>query len=85
MKVMDTDFDDRFDNGESIMPYADLPNAVRPNTTKRERMLSRLADMTDEEVLRRAESDPDCRPLRIDIRIGMVPLRERSSAKAIKG
>ena len=25
MKVMDTDFDDRFDNGESIMPYADLP------------------------------------------------------------
>lgn len=85
MKVMDTDFDDRFDNGESIMPYADLPNAVRPNTTKRERMLSRLADMPDEEVLRRAESDPDCRPLSEEQLARMVPLRERSSAKAIKG
>ena len=85
MKVMDTDFDDRFDNGESIMPYADLPNAVRPNTTKRERMLSRLADMTDEEVLRRAESDPDCRPRSEEQLARMVPLRERSSAKAIKG
>ena len=30
---------------------------------KREEMLSRLDDMTDEEVLRRAESDSDCRPL----------------------
>ena len=29
----------------------------------REEMLSRLAGMTDDEVLRRAEDDPDCRPL----------------------
>ena len=47
----------------------------------REKMLSRLADMTDEEVLRRAESDPDCRPLSEEQLAHMVPLRERSSAK----
>lgn len=37
MKAMnsDTDFDVRFDNGESVMPYADLSKAVRPNKVKR--------------------------------------------------
>lgn len=59
-----------------------MPDSDKKN---REKRLSRLADMTDEEVLRRAESDPDCRPLSEEQLARMIPLRERSSAKAIKG
>ena len=40
----------------------------------REKMLSQLAGMTEEEVLCRAESDPDCRPLREDQLASMMPL-----------
>ena len=34
----DADFDERFDNEESVMPYADLGKAVRPNKVKRVNM-----------------------------------------------
>ena len=30
-----TEFDELFDNGESVIPYADLSNASRPNKVKR--------------------------------------------------
>lgn len=30
-----TEFDELFDNGESVVPYADLSNAFRPNKVKR--------------------------------------------------
>ena len=29
------DFDELFDKGESVMPYADMSKATRPNATKR--------------------------------------------------
>ncbi len=35
MKTTKSDIDDRFDDGESVMVYADLSRAERPNRVKR--------------------------------------------------
>ena len=35
MKMTNTDIDERFDDGESVMAYADLSRAERPNRVRR--------------------------------------------------